>query len=130
MFLHPIIAPISPTAISDRIYVSSAFTLKRPDIRSFSFKVAFLIFILFLRIPLYTLKNVTGPFSLSFTTLKARAQSFPFADGALLSYLPVAGLIPRTVTCSGEGRYLMTPSSKGYIPLFLSAEPQSKATAF
>jgi len=33
--LQPIIAPISPTEISDKIYVSSAFTLNKPEILSF-----------------------------------------------------------------------------------------------
>ena len=56
---------------------------------------------------------MTGPFSLSLTTLKANAQSFPFAEGALVSTLPDYGLIPLTAICSGEGKYLIIPSKSG-----------------
>lgn len=80
-FLQPIMAPISPTEISERSCVSSALTLNRAEILSTSLSVAFLNRYLFFNVPEYTLKKVTSPFSLSLTTLNASAHSLSFLIG-------------------------------------------------
>jgi hypothetical protein len=98
--------------------------------RSGSFKVAFLSFILFLTKPEYTLKKVTNPFSLSFTTLKAKAHNLPLLEGYLISYFPLTAFFPIAWIFSGDGKYFKTASSKGCTPLFLRAEPHIKGTAF
>jgi len=56
---------------------------------------------------------VTNPFSLSLTTLKAKAQSLPFADGIIYSNLPVDAFVALTEMFSGEGKYLIILSNKG-----------------
>ena len=102
--LHPVIAPMSPTPISVRIYASSARTRYKDWILSFLFKFELTMCCLFFMMPEYTRKNVTRPFSLSFTTLNASAHSFSFFDGYLIMSSPVMKFFPRATVLSGDGK--------------------------
>ena len=131
IFLQPMIAPISPALMVSRICISSALTLINELILSTVPKLEFRIFYRFFKTPEYTLKKVMSPFSLSFTTLNAKAQNLPLelaSNGNSSSFS--LSKTTAAFTSFGDGKYLMIPSIKGYTPLFFSALPQKRPTAF
>lgn len=111
--LQPVMAPISPTPISFMSYASSALILNKDIILSVWPVFEFTIFYLFFKTPEYTLKKVTSPFSLSFTTLKAKAHNFSFLFECLVNTVLVTLSLPWMTRPWGEGRYLIIASIRG-----------------
>jgi hypothetical protein len=55
-----------------------------------------------------------SPFSLSFTTLNAKAQSLPLESAYIVTSLSESGSLPNAGNTSlGLGKYLMMPSISG-----------------